>query len=350
MARPASPPAEFALLEFEDEHFAWASFLARGWTDGLPVIAPTQSLVDEMLATTSHEPGEVLGLMPTHWKPIYVHLVAVNAVMAGCEPAYFPVVLAALKAALQEPFNLYGVQGTTNPCGVAVLVNGPAARELGVNAEANVFGQGWRANSTIGRAIRLCMINIGGGLPVSGDMATLGDPIKYGLCFAENEAASPWEPFHVEHGYPAQHSLVTVLSAVSPHNIITMSEDPDAVINMVAGGLITSGSNGLYLEQEPLVVFGPTQARRIAAGGFDKQAVRDRLWERGRRPLEGFSETDYEAITRWRAASIRTEGGTEYVYPTPEPSGIKIVVAGGPGPHSAILPTFNGSHICSQPL
>jgi hypothetical protein len=336
------------LLDFDDDTVAAQSFQDREWTDGRPVVLPTEALVSQMLDTVDDGPDVEIGSFPPHWRPTYVHHVAVNAVMAGCRPDYFPVVLASIKAALQKRFNLYGVQATTNPCGVTVIANGPAVGELGINNAANLFGQGNRANATIGRAVRLCMINIGGGLPVSGDMSTLGDPSKYGMCFAENEAESPWEPYHVEKGFAATNSVATVASAVSPQNLITMTESPSGVIDCVAKAIITSGSNCQYFEQEPVIVFGPTQAHRIARGGYTKQDVRELLWERGRKTLDGLDGTDEKAIRDWRAPSIKVDNGVDYLYPTPDPSGIHIVVAGGQGPHSAILPTFNGSHVTSE--
>ncbi len=139
--------------------------------------------------------------------------------MAGCKPEYFPLYLLAIEAMCEEPMNLYGVQATTHPCAPLVIVNGPVARELGINAGHNAFGPGTRSNATIGRAIRLALLNIGGAMPGLGDMATFGAPSKYSYLVAENEAASPWEPLHVELGLPAEVSAVTIVGAECPHNV-----------------------------------------------------------------------------------------------------------------------------------
>jgi hypothetical protein len=330
------------ILEYSDETAAVEDIEKRNWSDGLPVVMPTVERVSAMLEASSAPPDEMLGLMPTHWHPAYVHHVAVNAVMAGCAPAYFPVVLAAVRAVLDERFNLYGVQGTTNPCGAMLIVNGPIRDAIGLNYSHNLFGQGNRANATIGRAVRLCLVNIGGGRPKSGDMSTLGNPNKYGSCIAEDEASSPWEPLHVSRGFDPGASTVTVHSATAPLNVITMSDDGEAVINMLAGALATPGGNAMFLEQEIIVVLSPTQATRVARGGYSRSELERELWLRGRWSLEGLAETDERAIRDWRRTSLFTDNGREYVHPTASADLIGVVVAGGEGPHSAVITGFNG--------
>jgi hypothetical protein len=339
-----------ALLEYPTEERALEDLLQRKWTDGLPVVLPTPERVAAMLATVAAEPDDLLGAMPTHWHPAYVHHLAVNAVMAGCRPEYFPVVLAAVRGLLTPEFNLYGVQGTTNPCGVMLVVNGPIRDALGLNYGHNLFGQGFAANATIGRAVRLCLINVGGGRPKSGDMSTLGNPNKYGSCIGEDEQSSPWEPYHVSRGYAATDSAVTVHSAVAPLNVITMADDGEAVIDMLARALITPGGNGQFLEQETMVVLGPTQAARAARRGYRRSDVQAELWSRGRVRLDGLSATDEGAIRDWRRPSIRSDNGTEYLYPTAAPEGIHVLVAGGEGPHSAIMPGFNAGHVVTSAI
>jgi hypothetical protein len=336
------------LLEYADDAAAAEDLLARQWTDGLPVVLPTPERVTDMLATVAAAADELLGPMPTHWNPTYVHHIAVNAVLAGCRPDYFPAVLAAVRAVLAPEFNLYGVQGTTNPCGVLVLVNGPIADAIGLNHAHNLFGQGYRANATIGRAVRLCLINIGGGRPQIGDMSTLGNPNKYGSCIAEDERGTPWEPYHVSRGYSSDQSTVTVQSAVAPLNVITMSDDGEDVLNTLARAMITPGGNGLFLDQEMLIVLSPTQAARIARRGYTRAVLCEQLWQRGRVEIDALSTTDERALRDWRRASIRSDNGRDYVYPTAGPEGIHVVVAGGEGPHSAIMPGFNGSRVVTS--
>lgn len=338
------------LLTFDDSDAAVAHFEANGWGDGLPLIAPTRARVDGMLEASHLPPDTLLGAMPTRWRPTYVHHVAVNAVMAGCSPAYFQVVVAAIQGVLRKEFNLYGVQGTTNPCGVMLIVNGSIRLSLDVNCGGNLFGQGWKANATIGRAVRLCLLNIGGAIPGVGDMSTLGNPNKYGSCIGENEEESPWSPLHVDRGLSPTSSAVTVASAVAPQNVITMSEDGMAVIDRVAEAMISSGSNCQYLEQEPVVVFSPTQAARIAERGLAKATIREELWMRGRITLDRLSDTENKVIRDWRKPSIVTDNGREYLHPTASSDSIAIVVAGGEGPHSAVVATFNGSRLVTTEI
>jgi hypothetical protein len=337
-------------LAYTDDAEAVEDIERHQWSDGLPVVLPTPERVDAMLSASPAAADEMLGLMPTHWHPTYVHHVAVNAVMAGCAPEHFPVVLAGVRAVLDDRFNLYGVQGTTNPCGVMLIVNGPVRDAIHMNYSHNLFGQGNRANATIGRAVRLCLINIGGGRPKSGDMSTLGNPNKFGSCIAEDEASSPWDPLHVSRGYQLEDSVVTVHSATAPLNVITMSDDGEAVIRMLAGALATPGGNAMFLEQEIVVVLSPTQAHRVARAGYSRADVEQELWQRGGRSLEGLAETDERAIRDWRRNSLFLHNGVEYVHPTATPDMISVVVAGGEGPHSAAVTGFNGGRMVSVPV
>lgn len=336
------------LLAFADEDVMGDHFVAERWTDGLPVVAPTAARVEAMLAAGGVGGDELLGTMPPRWRPAFTHHVAVNAVMAGCRPEYFPLVLAGVRAALDERLNLYGVQGTTNPAGVMLVVNGPARVEHDINSGHNLFGQGWRANATIGRALRLCLINIGGGLPELGDMSTLGNPNKYGSCIAEFEEASPWEPFHVERGFDADRSVVTAVAVTAPMNVAILSQDPEAILDGIAGALMVPGSNLMLFKAEPLVVIGPVHAIHLARNGYDKSSIRQYLWEHGTIELVGLHHTDHKAAREWKEPCFYTENGREYLRPTATPDQIGIVVAGGrSGPHSAVLQPFNMTQLVS---
>jgi hypothetical protein len=336
-------------LGFADEAAMHDEFYASRWTDGLPVVAPTAERVAAMLG--DHDGSELLGTMPPRWRRTYVHHVAVNAVLAGCRPDYFPVVLAGVRAALDPDLNLYGVQGTTNPAGVMLVVNGPARTELDVNSGHNLFGQGWRANATIGRALRLCLINIGGGLPELGDMSTLGNPNKYGSCIAENEEESPWEPFHVERGFAADESVVTAAGVTAPQNIAILSQDPIAILDGIAGALMTSGSNLLLFTAQPLVVIGPVHAKHLARNGYDKASIREYLWDKGTIDITGVGGTDGKAMREWKARCYHVDGDRELLRPAVTPDDIGIVVAGGKsGPHSAVLQPFNITRLVSVPV
>jgi hypothetical protein len=327
------------------------AFYERKWADGLPIIPPSWAKVKAMLAFTDLAPTLVLGNMGPSWNATTVHHIAVNAVMAGCRPEYFAVLVAGVQAILDPALNIYGVQATTNPAGVMLLVNGPIAKELDINCGSNLFGQGWHANGTIGRALRLCMINIGGGRPGVGDMSTLGNPNKWGSCIAENEALSPWPPFHVERGFANDISTVTAVATAAPQNLIEMSADPIAILNTYAAGLTSRGSNCTLFEHQPMVVIGPVQARQLADGGFDKPAIRKYLYDQGKFGLSGYHPTSQKVIREWKQRCLKIEDGQEVVYPTVSPDDIGIVVGGGPtGPHSAILATFNGTSLITRPI
>jgi hypothetical protein len=336
------------LLPFDDAEAMEDHFIGERWSDGLPMVPPTAERVSRMLAAAGLDGTEALGTMPPRWRETYAHHVAVNAVLAGCRPEYFPVVVAGVKAALDPDLNLYGVQGTTNPAGVMLVVNGPARLRHDVNSGHNLFGQGWRANATIGRALRLCLINIGGGLPELGDMSTLGNPNKYGSCIAENEENSPWEPFHVERGFAAGQSVVTAAGVTAPQNIAILSQDPYAILDGIAGALMSSGSNLVLFTAQPLVVIGPVHATHLARNGFDKESIRRYLWEHGTVELAGFPATDLKAAREWKAQCVHSDGGKDYLRPCVTPDDIGIVVAGGrSGPHSAVLQPFNHTKLVS---
>lgn len=187
-------------------------FYQQGWTDGLPIIPPTRTRVDEMIHWLDRLPDEMIGLVPPRQGRATLEKLAINAVMAGCRPEHFPVVVTAVGAILEPSFGLAGVQATTGPHAPLIIVNGPIVRTLNINSESNAFGPGWESNAVIGRALRLVLLNIGGGIPGTVDKSTQGQPSKYTFCIAENEEANPWEPLHVERGFDQATSTVTVVA------------------------------------------------------------------------------------------------------------------------------------------
>ena len=213
---------------------------ARGWSDGLPLVPPTEERVLRMLDGTARDPQEVVGLIPPALAAATVEKIAINAVMAGCKPEYLPVVLAAVEAVLDESFAMHGVLATTQFVGPVVVVNGPIRRQIGMNAKGNALGQGNRANSSIGRALQLVIRNIGEGRPQEVDRATLGTPGKLGFCFAEDEEASSWEPLAVERGVKPGVSAVTVFAGLrgAGHHRpeIARPREPGAQLRRVAEG------------------------------------------------------------------------------------------------------------------
>ena len=262
-------------------------FEEQGWSDGLPVVAPTAERVERMLSWTDRSPADELGLMPPRHGVATVEVLAINAVMAGCRPEYFPVVLTAVEAVLEPAFNLFAVQSTTHPCSPVLIVNGPVAAELGINGRYGCFGPGVRANATIGRALRLILGNVGGAAPGVLDRSTQGQPSKYSFCVAENEAESPWEPLHVERGFPAWASTVTVVGCENPHNINDhISSTGAGILATLAGAMGDMGSNNAYLYGDPVLALGPEHAAILAADGHDKASIRRHVFDHARIPTE----------------------------------------------------------------
>jgi hypothetical protein len=276
--------------------------------------------------------------MAPRWGEATIAKIAVNAVMAGCKPEYFPVVVTAVKAILARPFNLYGVQGTTNPASPVLIVNGPIAREIEINARGNLFGQGFRANATIGRAIRLVMTTIGGGVPQQADKSTLGNPAKYTCCFAEHEAASPWAPLHVERGFDTATSTVTAFGGAAPANIIDKSKTAVEMLETIARAMAVSGSNNMFMSHEALLVLGPEHAAIAARQGFDKARVRRTLFEQARIPFEEIGQSNADVLRVWRGPCIDETAGRPTLQIVEKPEDILVVVAGGAGNHSASIP------------
>jgi len=342
VAAAANRPGTVAVAEritvADDPEAIFERFASEGWTDGLPIVPPTEDRVAQMLTFSEVDPCSSLGPMPPRWGEATIATLAVNAVMAGCKPEYFPLIVTAVKAILSKPFNLYGIQGTTNPASPVLIVNGPIAREIGINGRGNLFGPGFRANATIGRAIRLIMTTIGGGVPQQADKSTLGNPAKYTCCFAENDADSPWEPLHVERGFEPETSTVTAFGGAAPANIIEKSKTANEMLETIARAVAVSGSNNMFMSQEALVVLGPEHASIAAKQGFDKQRVRLALFEHARIPFEQIGQSNADVLSVWRANCIEEGDGRRSLRIVEKPDDIIVVVAGGAGNHSASIP------------
>ncbi len=324
-------------IEVADEYDAVQElYLERGWTDGLPITPPTPGRVEAMLRAAGLPPDRVIAEIPPNWGGATVERLAVNAVMAGCLPEYFPVIVAAVDAMGDPAFNLYAVQATTHPCAPLVIVNGPIREALGLNDSSGAFGPGWRANATIGRAIRLALLNIGGGYPGVGDMSSQGAPSKYGYCVAENEELNPWSPLHVDRGFDRNQSTVTVIAGEPPHNINDHSgRSADDILTIVAGAMAVTGANNAYTGGETLLALGPEHAETISGDGFGKQDVVEWLQRRALVPLERYTEdTLLERFGGIPEGPIPMVRGKD---------DLTIIVTGGPGKHSCWIPTFGGT-------
>jgi hypothetical protein len=294
-------------------------FEARGWTDGLPVVPPTLTRVEAMCAASARAPAEVLGEVEPLRGEATVEKVAANAVMAGCRPEHFPVVLAAVEAVLDPAFNMRGVQTTDENVAPLLIVSGPLAAQLGINSGFGALGPGWRANATIGRAVRLVMLNLGGGWPGAVSLAGLGQPGRYTLCLAERED-SPWPPLHVELGYRPEQSTVTVLRAETAINVTGGLAELASVMASAASAFT------MLHEGRVAVVVAPFVARRLAAEGRSKDDVRRWLHAEARVPAAAWQSWWLRATARqWPPWVTEAPGLVPVVK---EPGDITVVVAG----------------------
>jgi len=319
---------------------------ARGWTDGLPVVPPTEARVLAMLEGTSRAPDDEVAVVPPDLVPCSVEKVAINAVMAGCRPEYLPVVLAAVAGACTGTFNAHGLLATTMPAGPVLIVNGPIRRRIGMNAGGNVFGQGNRANSTIGRALQLVIRNVGGGRPGEVDRAAHGNPGKVGFCFPEDEEGSPWTPLSRDLGAEPGRDTVTLFPGEGPRCIVDqLSRDPESLARSFAVNLRTLHHPKLVLAFDGILAVGPEHARVFAEAGWSKQRLHDRLMELLQIPGE-------ELV---RGAGGIAEGLPETVagrtLPKFRPGGLLIVhCGGGAGLFSAMIGGWANGEVGSTPV
>jgi len=331
------------LASREDE---FEAMFARGWSDGLPLVPPTEERVVAMLGGTTRAPDELVAVVPPDLVECSVEKVAVNAVMAGCLPEYLPVVLAAVEAACTDAFNMHGLLATTMPAGPVLIVNGPIRGAIGMSSGKNVFGQGNRANMTIGRALQLVVRNVGGGRPGDVDRATHGNPGKLSFCFAEDEEGSPWEPLSVSLGAEPGRSTVTLFPGEGPRCIVDqLSRDPESLARSFAANLRTLYHPKLAMAFDAILAVGPEHARVFREAGWSREQLSGRLHELLQIPGR-------ELV---RGAGGIAEGLPESVadatLPKFRPGGILLVHCGGEaGLFSAIIGGWVGGAIGSQPV
>lgn len=250
----------------------------QGWSDGLPVVPPTAERVHRMLSGTTRAPNEIVGQAPPDYADCTIEKIAINAVLAGCLPEYLPVVIAAVEAALEEPFCMHGLLATTYFSGPMVVVNGPYSRAIGMNSQGNALGQGNRANATIGRALQLVIRNVGGGKPGGVDRSALGNPGKYTFCFAEDELNSCWESLSVERGFDSSASTVTLFAADGVQGIVDQkSRDPESLARSFAAGLRVVGHPKFVRASDAFLVVSPEHERVFREANWSKEDLRTRL-------------------------------------------------------------------------
>ena len=329
-------------VPYEDEH---ETCYDRGWSDGLPVVPPTPERILRMLEGTNRAPQEIVGRIPPNLAPCRVEKVAINAVMAGCKPEYFPVVLACLEAALEPEVTLHGVLCSTCPCSPVLILNGPITKRIGMNSGINVLGSDNRANATIGRAVNLVVRNVGGGVPGGIDRSTLGGPGKISFCFAEDESDETWTPLHVARGCAPGSNAVTVFQGSGMQDFIDMrSRTPQELTTSLAASLAVVGNVKLAEHCNAVLVLSPEHHQIYRDAGWTRQNIEEALYDALRRPgknlVRGAGGIG-EGIDPARSAGMVDKFWRGH--------GLLIVRAGGPaGLHSAILSGWPGGRAPEQ--
>ncbi|MEE9274392.1 MAG: hypothetical protein V3V62_03670, partial [bacterium] len=315
-----------------DLHEAIETFHKKGWTDGLPVVPPTEELLARFLEAAGLGEEDAVFRLPERRRTVTAGKIALNAIMAGCLPAYMPVLLAALEAMADPAYNLHSSAASTGGGAPFMVVNGPVRGEIGMNAGGNIFGPGCRANAAVGRAIRLVLMNCIGAVPGLLDRSTQGNPGKAGFTFAENEEASPWEPLHAERGLPAGGSAVTLFAAEGPHNIQNHYGRAHGILDTAAH---TMSSLGSMSAGQSFLVFAPEHAALIGKEFPEKAAVKEYLFDRAHLPEALLRRTGKIDGPAWS----KDPGKVRHAL---SPEDIFIVVAGGEaGGHSAWVPSWS---------
>lgn len=319
---------EIASLEDEIE-----AMFDRGWSDGLPVVPPSEIRVMRMLEGTTRSPDDIVAVVPPNLVEATVEKVAIAAVMAGCKPEYLPVVLASVEAVCTDEFNMHGVLATTMGVGPVLVVNGPIRRDIGMNTGINVLGHGNRANSTIGRAVQLLVRNFGGGAPGGVDRAAHGQPGKIGFCFAEDEEDSPWSTLGEDQGFDREVSTVTAFTGEAPRIIVDqLSRTPESLTALLAQSSLSTISSRTVMGMDAMLVICPEHMARYRDAGWDKARFREEF--------DRLTMVDTDTIVRGVDGideGLPVEFGGSQL-PKFRPGGLHILHAGGPaGLFSSII-------------
>lgn len=335
-------------LELPDDLTELARVLAdRGMGDGLPVVPALPDKVARMLEGRAGDPDEALGWMPPTWGEVTTRFIAINAVLAGCSPDHMPVLVAATKAMLRPEFNLYGIQATTNPVTPMLIVHGDIAGRLGMNAKAGAFGPGNYANAVLGRAVRMIMMNLGGGIAGQTDKATQGWPGKYTFCAAENEEETPWAPFYVRRGLEKGQDAITVFGIQAMHNVIDVTAaDGFELLQVLAGGMAVIATNNVTHGGEALLVISPEHAAQMHRSGFDAVSVGQFLYEHARIDMRRFPPRLVEHLRTRRPIWV----DMERLPITDRHEDVQVMVIGGPGIQAQFLPSFGATRAVTEPV
>ena len=320
-------------------------FLDKQWSDGLPVVTPTEERVQRMLAGIQRDPAEVVGRIPPMQEPATVRTVAIHALMAGCKPEYLPVVLGALRLMLSEEFNMNGVQGTMHGVAPLMIVNGPYAQKIGIHGGNDCFGPGFRANAAIGRAIRLMMMNLGGGIAGIASATIFATPLRYTACITENTERSPWETLAMSKGYSAHDNVITCAMVESPKLCFDdVSQEPHRLLTGIADGMTAMGSWNMHARSDMVVAMGPQHAAICAQGGLGRADVHRILCETAGRKVR-----DLKGGGNWRREralqfpiKVDPDDDDCFIPAIKDPVDLQLMVAGGWGPCTAICHGWSG--------
>jgi hypothetical protein len=327
-------------------------FEARGWGDGLPLLAPTEERVAAMLRAAGAAPealdDEEIAVLPPRCGVATRRRIAVNAVLAGCPPGVLPVLVSAVRALARPELNLRGVNATTHPVAPLLIVHGAVVEECGFNPGLGAFGPGNRANASVGRALRFVLVHLAGARVGDGDASTQGQPSKYGYCIAENAALTPWESYPRSRGVRAA-SAVSIACGENPHNFHDMESDaPAPILDKGASVMATLGSNNAPVSSaEFFVVLGPEHAATIAKAGWSRRDVQSYLYERARLPARVLRSAFQVTQVRPWLAGLRDD---EAMPITDHPDNIRVLVAGGAGKHSCVIPSWGMTRSVTLPL
>ena len=318
-------------------------FLEKHWSDGFPVVTPTEARVQRMLRGTTRAADELVGNIPPAMEPATVRTVAIHALMAGCKPEYLPLVLGAIELMLREEFNLNGVQGTMHGVAPLMIVNGPYAKKIGLHGGNGCFGPGFRANASIGRAIRLMLMNLGGGIAGVGSATVFGTPLRYTACVTENTERSPWGTLATSRGYSDDENVITCAMVESPRLCYDdANQEPERLLTGIADSMTALGSWNMHVRSDMVVAMSPEHATICAKAGLSRDRVHQMLCE-----MAGLTVREMKRGGNWRserAAKLGIDPRNEarFVPVIKDVRDLHLIVAGGWGPLTAVCHGWGG--------
>ncbi len=317
-------------------------FLEKEWSDGFPVVTPTEARVQWVLGGTRRDPGEIIGNIPPAGEPATVRTVAIHALMAGCRPEYLPVVLGGVALILREEFNMGGVQCTMHGVAPLMIVNGPYTQKIGLHGGHGCFGPGFRANATIGRAIRLILMNLGGGIAGMASATVFSSPLRYTACLTENMENSPWDSLAVSRGYSPQDNVITCAMADTPRlHFDDVSAEPERLLRGIGDAMTAPGSWNMWCVSDMVVAMSPQHAKLCAHAGMSRADVVKRLSELAVRPQASVKRGGNWRPERVRRMGVEPDDDAALIRAVKDPQRLHLIVAGGTGPVTAVCHGWN---------